>query len=135
MTISITLYSRGYGPVSVNVDNLSAYDFFGYVPDDELMANMRSVSVHGRTWYVDHAGLRRRHRPDLHHRKNVNSSIYRISTYSIVIDRMLPQNNTFNDCDDSMSFRGPVIIPGLPLFESDRLEFPINDTTFDLQRR
>jgi hypothetical protein len=130
--IDYLFYSRGYGPGTVTC-NLSAYDFFGYVPDDELTASMDPSVFTVQPGHIYHAQLHVVTGPAFASPKKLNFPWFRVSTYSIVIDlNVTLQNNTYNYGDDSVSIRPPGGIPGLGLIESDRLEFPINDTAIDL---
>jgi hypothetical protein len=131
--IDYLFYSRGYGPGTVTC-NVSAWDFFGYVPDDELTASMDPSVFTVEPGHVYHSRLHVITGPAFASPAKLNSPIYRFSTYQINIDlNVTLQNDTFNYGDDSVSIRAPLIIPGLPAAESDRLIIPINDTAFDLQ--
>ncbi|WP_424026675.1 hypothetical protein [Methanoregula sp.] len=131
--IDYLFYSRGYGPGTVTC-NVSAYDFFGYVPDDELTASMVPSVFTVEPGHVYHSRLHVVTGQAFASPKKLNSPIYRISTYQINIDLNITlQNDTFNYGDDSVSIRGGAFIPGLPAVESDRLTIPENDTAFDLQ--
>lgn len=130
--IDYLFYSRGYGPGTVTC-NVSAYDFFGYVPDDELTASMDPSVFTVEPGHIYHSRLHIATGPAFASPAILDSPRYRHFTYAIFIDlNVTLQNDTFNYGDDSVSIRGPLIIPGLPAVESDRLTIPENDTAFDL---
>jgi hypothetical protein len=130
--IDYLFYSRGYGPGTVTC-NISAWDFFGYVPDDELTASMAPSVFTVEPGHVYHSRLHVVTGPAFASPKKLNSPIYRISTYAIVVDlNVTLQNETFNYGDDSVAVRAGGFIPGLPAAETDHLTIPENDTAFDL---
>jgi hypothetical protein len=130
--IDYLFYSRGYGPGTVKYTVL-ATDYFGTVNDDELTIRMDPAVFTAEPGQVYHSCLHVVTGPAFASAAKLDSPVYRISTYSILIDlNVTLQDSTVHYGDDSLIIRAPVIIPGLPAVESDRLIIPANDTGFNL---
>jgi len=124
-------YSRGYGPGTVSC-NLSAYDRYGYVSNDELTASMDPAVFTIEPGQIYHSQIHVVTGPNFASSAIVHSPMYGHITYNIVIElNVTLQNNTVHYADDTLYIQNEIS-PGQGVFESDELKIPINDTVIDL---